>query len=102
MIDYRVSTVDGRLAIVLSGSLTYVDGENFKGVLAEIEAAAKPVCVIEMKELNFIDSFGLGLLVVLYDLAEKLKVRLVLRHAAGVVRERLDYTKFDTIVTLED
>lgn len=99
---YDLTTAEDRLSLRLAGTLTYVDGESFKNALGEIETGAKPVCVVEMAGLSFVDSFGLGLLVVLYDLAEKLNMRLILRHAAGVVRERLNYTRFDTIVALED
>ena len=102
MLTYILAKAEGSLTLSVAGSLTYVDGDKFQQVFAEIEAAAKPLCIVEMAELTFVDSFGLGLLVVLYDLAEKLSMRLVLRHAVGIVRERLNYTRFDSIVSLED
>ena len=100
--NYDLRFSGASLTLSLIGSLTFVDGDLFKEALAEIEAASQTFCIVEMSRLSFVDSFGLGLLVVLYDLAEKRRMRLVLRHASGIVRERLNYTEFDSIMSLED
>jgi anti-anti-sigma factor len=102
MLDYTLANTGDALKLSLKGSLTFVDGEIFKNAIAEIQTNWKAQCIVEMGELDFVDSFGLGLFVVLYDLANDLKMHLVLRRPTGVVRERLNYTRFDTIVSIED
>jgi anti-anti-sigma factor len=99
---YRITSSESETTLYFEGTLTFVDAEIFATALAELEGGGKRQWGIDLRGLDFIDSFGLGLLVVTFDRAEKRRVKLVLRGAKGVVRDRLDYTRFDTILTLED
>lgn len=99
---YSIATEDEAVVLHLADRLTFVDSEPFKAALAALEQSGKRTYVVDLKDLEFIDSFGLGLLVLLYDHSEKQRARLILRHASGMVRERLDYTRFETIAAVED
>jgi anti-anti-sigma factor len=99
---YRNSVSEGEVLLTLEETLTFVDAEIFAAALADVEAGGQRRWVVDLRGLDFIDSFGLGLLVVMFDRAEKDRVKLVLRGAKGLVRDRLDYTRFDMILTLED
>jgi anti-anti-sigma factor len=100
--NHSIELRDSCADLKLRGRLTFADSELFKGAVAELESAGIRTCVVDLEGLEFVDSFGLGLLILLYDIAEQRRFQLVLRHPRGMVKERLEYARFNTILRIEE
>lgn len=90
---------DSRVSI--SGEFTFIDHAAFKMIATRLlERQGKPI-VIDLARLEFIDSAGLGMLLIVRDEADKAGRNLVLRSPCGQVKRMFDVTKFDTLFTVE-
>jgi anti-anti-sigma factor len=57
--------------------------------------------VIDLSKLEFIDSAGLGMLLIARDEAKKAGRNLTLRGPQGQVKRTFSATKFDTLLTIK-
>jgi len=90
---------DSRVSI--SGEFTFIDHTAFKAIANRLfERQGKPI-VIDLTRLEFIDSAGLGMLLIVRDEADKAGRDLILRGPCGQVKRMFDVTKFDTLFTVE-
>lgn len=87
--------------VSISGEFTFTDHVAFKAIASRLfERQGKPI-VIDLAELEFIDSAGLGMLLIVRDEADKAARRLILRGPCGQVKRMFEVTKFDTLFTVE-
>jgi anti-anti-sigma factor len=92
---------DGELVLPLKGKFTHRNFADFVAV-TEALAASRPQCfVVEMSELAFIDSGGIGMLLMALDVARRHDIRLVLRGAHGQVRAVLDNARLEDLICLD-
>jgi anti-anti-sigma factor len=92
---------DDNARVSISGEFTFTDHIAFKAVASRLfERQDKPI-VIDLAKLEFIDSAGLGMLLIVRDEANKARRSLVLRNPCGQVKRMFDVTKFDTLFTVE-
>jgi HptB-dependent secretion and biofilm anti anti-sigma factor len=88
--------------ISMSGEFTFSDHGPFKEIVNEIAATKGRPIVIDLSKLDFIDSAGLGMLLLARDEAKKIERKLILRHPVGQVKRMFGVTKFDTLFTVEE
>jgi HptB-dependent secretion and biofilm anti anti-sigma factor len=87
--------------VSISGEFTFTDHVAFKAIASRLfERQGKPI-VIDLAKLEFIDSAGLGMLLIVREEADKAHRSLVLRGPCGQVKRMFDVTKFDTLFTVE-
>lgn len=92
---------DDDARVCLSGEFTFTDHLAFKAIVSRLfEKQDQPV-VIELAKLEFIDSAGLGMLLIAREEAEKARRSLILRGPRGQVKRMFDVTKFDTLFAVE-
>lgn len=95
-------TNNGTTEIALSGELTYEDTDQFDDLLTELEGTQALACIVRFDDLQMIDSSGLRMLLLLHDTAKKNNMDLEFAGAKGDVRERIEFARFQTIVTIRD
>jgi anti-anti-sigma factor len=87
--------------VTMSGEFTFNDHTAFKAIATRLfEKKGRPI-VIDLARLEFIDSAGLGMLLIVRDEAGKADRTLILRGPNGQVKRMFDVTKFDTLFTVE-
>jgi anti-anti-sigma factor len=92
---------DDDAKVSISGEFTFTDHIAFKAIATRLfERQGKPI-VIDLSKLEFIDSAGLGMLLIVKDEADKAHRSLVLRSPSGQVKRMFEVTKFDTLFTVE-
>lgn len=87
--------------IVLEGRFTYADHDLFRGVLDHLGRPGRGRPVFDLSQLTFMDSAGLGMLLLARETAEANGADLVLRGAAGPVLRLLTASRFETIFAVE-
>ena len=90
---------DARVSI--SGEFTFTDHTAFKAIATRLFERQDTPIVIDLAKLEFIDSAGLGMLLIVRDEAGKAGRNLILRGPCGQVKRMFDVTKFDTLFTVE-
>ena len=96
--DYTVRDDNGRRWATLRGQLTYDASPALAAIHAGFETGAVRECVLDLEGLDFIDSAGLGLLVVLYNCASRAGVTLKMHRPQGQVREMIELSEFQTFI----
>ena len=87
--------------VALSGEFTFSDHVSFKELVSRLLEAKQSQIVIDLTKLNFIDSAGLGMLLLVREEAGKANGKVVLRGPHGQVKRMFDVTKFNTLFSVE-
>lgn len=87
--------------IDLSGKFTFRDHEAFKDVLATIAAEASSQVVLHMHALQFVDSAGLGMLLLAHDEAAKHNRKITITGIQGQVKKMFDMTRLDRMFAVQ-
>ncbi len=99
--DYR-STDNGDVKeFFLTGRFVFSDNESFRQIIKDMDNSSFKQWVLNLSELDFIDSAGLGMLLIAREAAEKNSIGLKLRSAQGQVREMLEISQFDGLLAHE-
>ncbi len=86
----------------LSGQFTFSDHSTFKTILNNVEEAEISHINIDLEHVEFIDSAGLGMLLLLRDQCEKFNKRLALIRPVGQVKKVFDVSKFEHLFSIEN
>ncbi len=89
-------------SVALSGELTFADYVSFREVADRLLKTTQQPVVIELSQLEFIDSAGLGMLLIARDEAIKSNQRMVLRNPRGQVKRLFAATNLDSLFTVEN
>ncbi len=95
--------LDSNAALVrISGEFTFTDHTAFKSLVERLFEVEGSAIVIDLSRLEFIDSAGLGMLLLARDEAKKANRGLILRGPNGQVKRMFDVTRFDTLFAVEE
>ena len=92
---------DDQVEIALKTRLIYSDTAEFASVLEVVRQHGKPSCLVDLQELEHIDSSGLRMLLLLHDACRDLGSHLAFKTKEGQVRTMLMHSRFDTIVAID-
>lgn len=85
----------------LNGRLVFSENGQFREVVEELGHHQGKTLVFDVSHLEFIDSAGLGMLLIAKEEADKYSMNLTVRGAQGQVREMFDISCFDSILSIE-
>jgi HptB-dependent secretion and biofilm anti anti-sigma factor len=95
--------LDSNSSVVnMSGEFTFTDHAQFKSLVTRLFEANGSAVVIDLSKLEFIDSAGLGMLLLARDEAKKANRALVLRGPSGQVKRMFGVTKFDALFDVQE
>lgn len=83
--------------IVISGQFTFNHNQKFKQLLPLLDTLQVRAITINLHGVEFIDSSGLGMLLLLRDECVKRDLGITLQQAQGQVEKILTISKFDQI-----
>jgi len=87
--------------VSFSGDFTFADHAAFRDIAGRLLEAKDETVVIDLSQLQFIDSAGLGMLLIARDEVGKTNRKLVLAQPQGQVKRMFTITKFDQLFTIE-
>jgi len=97
----RTFTHDGSFEVALSGRLTSADLVTFRELLSQIKESKCNLILIDLRDLDWIDSAGLGMLLLARENAAKSNMELVLRAPQGNVKSLLQLGRFETLFNVQ-
>ena len=81
----------------MSGQFTFNHNQKFKQLLPLLDTLQVRAITINLRGVEFIDSSGLGMLLLLRDECVKRDLGITLQQAQGQVEKILTISKFDQI-----
>lgn len=100
--NVNVNNVNGQARLELRGRFDFTSHRDFKQAY-EAAFAARGVTevVVDMREVEYLDSSALGMLLLLRDKGKALAKPVSLANCAGTVRDVLRVANFDKLFTLQ-
>lgn len=89
------------IVVSLNGRLTFAENSAFRRVVEGLEQNPRPQVVFDLSGLDFVDSAGMGMLLVARDLTAARGGQVTLRAAVGQVARMLRLAKFGDFFTLD-
>ena len=83
--------------IAMSGQFTFNFNQKFKQLLPLLDTLQARAITVNLRGVEFIDSSGLGMLLLLRDECVKRELSITLQQAQGQVEKILTISKFDQI-----
>ena len=98
---YSLSKDGTSATIQMSGRLTFEDHKSFRSLIGELSAGGINHVVVDMNQLEFIDSVGLGLLLIMRDDLVNRQGRFSLKNPTGEVKRIFSISHASSIFTIE-
>jgi anti-anti-sigma factor len=89
-------------SIQLSGQLTFTDTQNFKPILELVANNEIKAVNLDFTNVTFIDSAGMGMLLLLRDECQKNKIALSIHSITGQVEKIFNISKFDQLFSIHN
>lgn len=90
-----------RCQVGLKGRFTFSDNQAFRELLNNISTSSTTL-ELELAALEFIDSAGLGMLLLAHEMLQQRGGGIVLRTPRGQVQQMIDLSRFDRLFTVID
>ena len=87
--------------IDLKGRFTFADYSTFREITQLFDTHSSRNCVFDLRDLEFIDSAGLGMLLIARDKMSANSGEVTLKGAQGQVRKMLDLGRLETLFKVE-
>src|SRR5215211_3412445 len=100
--DYRIEHDESEARVFLSGRLTFNDHAKVRVMIQEMVKLRAPRQVLVIGGLEFVDSSGLGMILVAREEAAQLDKKLALRGAQGQVKRVLTVAQLGKVIDIED
>ncbi|MCQ4162587.1 STAS domain-containing protein [Roseomonas sp. GC11] len=92
----------GGVEVAVSGTLTFDAHAAFRQVvMAQVDQPGAQPVLLDLAGLDYIDSAGLGMLLLAREAAEKRGRGIILRGARGQVARILTVSKFNQLFTIQ-
>ena len=100
--DYGIEDKEQETLVRLRGRLTVNDHAKLRALIREMLQNKAKRQVLDLSTLEFVDSAGIGMLLIAREEMANADKQLVLRSAAGQVKRVLTVAQLNKIVTIED
>lgn len=98
--EYSMTHHDTTRRITMTGQFTFSDNVAFKQILGLLDDAQLRSLVVDFGKVDFIDSAGLGMLLLLRDECQTRNVGISIAGAKGQVEKIFLISKFDQLFSM--
>jgi HptB-dependent secretion and biofilm anti anti-sigma factor len=100
--DYGIDLKDQEAVVIMRGRLTFNDHAKLRALIREMLQNQVRRQAIDLSSLEFIDSAGIGMLLIAREEMANADKRLTLRRAQGQVKRVLTVAQLGKIVPIEE
>ena len=98
--NYEIRRAPDGVEIGIKGRMSFSDHAVFREVIAAFVGGPGARVTFDLKELEFIDSSGLGMLIIARDEAKKKQLTFTIDNARADVKRLMDMARFDRFFTI--
>jgi len=99
--DFEFKDHGSRGEVYLHGHLTFERNEHFRYIYKKVEGGSHSEIIVDIGNLSFMDSAGLGMLLLLDDCMKSKGKKMKLRKPKGQVERLLTACQFDQVLPVE-
>lgn len=99
--NYTYKAIGDAIHVEMAGRLTFADYSQFRELTDIFSETNSKKCQLNLKDLEFIDSAGLGMLLIARDRLRMQEGDVILKGAQGQVKKMLDLGHFNNLFTVE-
>lgn len=99
--EFTSSQQDKKLRLILSGQFTFTDNQKFKQIVGLVDGNGLRSVEIDFAGIDFIDSAGLGMLLLLRDSCQNRNIPISIHSAHGQVEKIFMISKFDQLFSIQ-
>lgn len=100
-VDFSLTPIDTGAAISLAGQFTFTDSHKFREMMDEIGKKKPRAVSLDFGKVDFIDSAGLGMLLLMRDFCQEQSIPIAIHGAQGQVRKIFLISRFDQLFSLQ-
>lgn len=101
IMNYTCKTVGDAVVVDIKGRLTFADYSQFRELTELFTENKSRECQLNLGDLEFIDSAGLGMLLIARDKMRMQDGEVTLKGAQGQVKKMLDLGHFGSLFRVE-
>ncbi|HYH23244.1 MAG TPA: STAS domain-containing protein [Azospirillum sp.] len=98
--DFQARSTPEAIEARLTGRLEFTDHDRLREIVVLIEESRSQRFVIDLSKLEFIDSAGLGMLLILQEEAESRSIPMTVRGAQGDALRSIELARLGDILTI--
>ena len=95
--DYQIQSTATGLTVTLSGRLTFTENAQFRAMLMQLQEHSTTAVTLDLGEVEFIDSAGLGMLLYTRDTLHQRQGVVSLSAARGQVGRMLELSRMQDL-----
>lgn len=99
--EFQSRNLEDAIEARLKGRLEFTDHDRLRDIVGLLDAPGIRRIVIDVSALEFIDSAGLGMLLILQEEAEQKNIKLIVRSPQNDVKRSIDLAKIGEIIAIE-
>ena len=99
--EFQARNLADAIEARLTGRLEFTDHDRLRDIVALLDGPNLRRFVVDVSGLDFIDSAGLGMILILQEEAEQKNIKLVVRGPRDDVKRSIDLAKIGEIVAIE-
>jgi anti-anti-sigma factor len=100
--DYAIEVRDQEAQVRMSGRLTFNDHAKLRALIKEMSQNGAKRQILDLASLEFVDSAGIGMLLIAREELSNLDKQFILRRAAGQVKRVLTVAQLGKLITIEE
>lgn len=95
--ELKMDKSGDELKLQFTNDITFDDYNGFRPILDELENNNYKNCVMDLRKVDYIDSAGLGMLLLVHEATSKINITPQIITAEGQVQRMLELAKFNTM-----
>ena len=99
--NYEFQIENGHIMVLLAGAIYTEDAEKLRGELQEYLAQGYSRFLIDMEQVDYLDSAGIATLIALHKGAGRQGGRVTLRGVNGLVKELFEITLLTEVFEMQ-
>lgn len=99
--DIKIEEKDNEVISYINGSWTFRDYEEYTKIINKIKTTSIKRFVIDLDKCDFIDSAGLGMLIIANDEMIVRDIKPVIRNVCGRLKDLFYAARFDNLYKFE-
>lgn len=100
--DYYLSLQHNDMHVAIIGKLTFIDHTKFSRIIDEVKTKPIESIHLDFSHTDFIDSAGLGMLLLLRDICMEKRIQAAIASAHGQVERIFMISKFEQLFTIKN
>lgn len=99
--QFQLKRTEQELSVTCEGRFTFADHHAFREVVEEVSSNPPAVLIFNVNNVDFVDSAGLGMLLIANNACNENDTDVVIRGATGQVEKMVRIAKFGDLMTID-